>query len=660
MKLKLGKTTYSKLPQLLIVWLVLLIVGKIILTSREEMVAVWSPHDDLWQVWSAQRWYWGGGAYGTDHLYRLPIYPLFIKLVSITGIPLRIAVELIYCLSCSLLSISLFRIGIPAILAATLAFVGIFQPYSFQLFNHFSPEVFLGSLLMLALAYSIQWWVTRKRKREAIRSALLSALFWALAWNTREESIILLPILITLGICVLIVDHKEQWLLKWRRVFIGVILPILLCISFRVTICSINYFRWGLFSTSILTAPGYLAAYRSLQAIDVSPKIPYIPITREARKAAYAVSPTFALLEPQLEGALGQMWARVSKQWTDCKGIKEAESLDISAGWFFWALYDAIAQGGYAQTPAQGDLFLKQIAKEINTAFKQHKLSKRWVPLTMVDPNTLDWISRYWTSLQRVYKLFISFSITDHNINDEPMLEENVKKEFDFIANRRNSKLTKSDAIISGWASVQGQTIKEIQVVSPDDEIIIYLHPKEVQKNTGTCSRRFTIHIPEATKNSCLENKLIVLTDEGDFASYSIKEMVLRNPTSHLSLKGSTIYLCFDRILSPFTEEYWSWNAQAIWEKFFYSICPYLQWIALIGIMIAFLRRKNISLNIFISLSLVAFLSRVLLFALFDATTCSGDQPRYLFAVMPEFSMLLILGSWNILQESKEFFTARK
>lgn len=654
--MKSEKNIYRQVPRLLIYCLVLLTIVKIILVSREEMIGAWLPHDDLWQVWSAQRWYWGG-VYGTDHLYRLPIYPLFIKLISITGVPLRVAIELLYCLSCSLLSIAIFRTGISLAIAIILAFIAIFQPYSFQLFNHFGPEVFLGSLLMLALTYSIQWWLVRKNP-EAIKLALISALFWALTWNTRAESIVLLPILITLGCCVAIIDRKEKWKLQLKYFFVGVMMPICLCIILNLTICSINYFRWGLFADSILTAPGYRAAYKSLQAIEVPEKIPYVPITREARQAAYRVSPTFALLKPQLEESLGKMWARVSQQ--DKKVIQPIDPLEISAGWFFWALYDAAAQGGYAPTAAKGDLFLKQIAEEIQTAFKEHKLSKRCVLVTMIDPDTASWLPRYWSSLQSIYKLFIIPSIPVHNISNEPMLEEDVRNEFDTIANRRNAKLTKPNFVIAGWTAVCNQHIAEVQLITPNEKVAAYLYPTELQKETNINSRRLTVSVPEPNQDFYSKSYLQILTDQGEYVCYSLNEIAPKSVMNRNSSEGHTIYLGCDRLAKPIAQEYWSWKIQSLWGNIFYSMCPYLQWIALIGVIITFWSRSQSSIRVILLLFSTAIIARVLLFALFDATTCSGDQPRYLFAVMPEFSMLLVLGTWLFFQSLIEFIKTKK
>lgn len=540
----LKKNWDQPFPRGLFIWFILLLIGKLFLSSADDMVGTYSPHDDLWQVWAAERWYWGAH-YGVNHLYRLPIYPLFVKLVSITGMPLRFVIEFFYSFSCLFFCATLYRVGVKKVVVGTLALCTVFQPYSFQLLNYFKPEVFLAPLIMLGLSYTIRWWLMRE-EQNTLRPALFAALFWALAWNTRAESTALLPLFFVLGAMVFVVDYSAGWLLCGKRLCLGVILPLVVSIFLNLTICTINYLNWGLFADSVLTAPGYVAAYKALQAIEVPQKIPYVPITHEAVKKAYDVSPTFALLKPQLEGNVGQGWAHVSKQWTDDKGIGPLDPLEIAGGWFFWALYSAVTDAGYGVKPEQADLFLRHVAQEINIAFKQEKIPKRFVLFAMVDPNISGWLPRYWQSVKAVYGVFMPPELPSTPFADQPMLPEETKNKVDIVANRRASRF-----------------------INPS-----YYRPGQ------------------------------------------------------------------------FWEWGWSWKIETAWSHFYYQLFSYLQLIAVLGIVFSFFKKGNTSLKLAIALCCVAVIMRILIFALFDATTCNGNQSRYLFAVMPEFSVLLILGTW--------------
>lgn len=74
----------------------LLAVLKLLLVSQEEVIARNQPFDDLWQIMAASRGYWFGSGYNVMTFVHLPVYPLWIDLVYFTGIPLRIASELLF------------------------------------------------------------------------------------------------------------------------------------------------------------------------------------------------------------------------------------------------------------------------------------------------------------------------------------------------------------------------------------------------------------------------------------------------------------------------------------------------------------------------------------------------------------------------------------
>ena len=64
----------------------------------------------------------------------------------------------------------------------------------------------------------------------------------------------------------------------------------------------------GVFATTAVTAPGYLAANRALTSIEQAAPRRFVPVPAEVRERAYAASPAFRELRPTLEGP---SWARV-------------------------------------------------------------------------------------------------------------------------------------------------------------------------------------------------------------------------------------------------------------------------------------------------------------------------------------------------------------
>src|SRR5260370_4556917 len=66
---------------------------KLLLVSGDEIVASYTPNDDLWYLHSAKEWYWLGAYSDAPFLappfIRLPIYPLFIALTKLLRFSLR-------------------------------------------------------------------------------------------------------------------------------------------------------------------------------------------------------------------------------------------------------------------------------------------------------------------------------------------------------------------------------------------------------------------------------------------------------------------------------------------------------------------------------------------------------------------------------------------
>src|SRR6266545_3902111 len=76
---------------------------KLWLVRGDDVPCLGSPFDDIWYMQSAKDWYWLRSyselPFGTPPYVRLPAYPLYVAIVNLTGIPLRIATELLLLLA---------------------------------------------------------------------------------------------------------------------------------------------------------------------------------------------------------------------------------------------------------------------------------------------------------------------------------------------------------------------------------------------------------------------------------------------------------------------------------------------------------------------------------------------------------------------------------
>jgi hypothetical protein len=632
-------------PWALLGWLFLLIVIKWVLASHEEMRGMFAPHDDIWQVTAAARSYWEGN-YGPKHLYRLPVYPLFIKLVCVSGIPFRVVMELVYCAGASCLTLALWRIGIPRAVAGLAALAAILYPGSFQVPNRFCAELLLAPLLMFAFAGSLQWWTVRQRRRSWIW-AVLAALMWALAWNIRTESIALLPIFGALALCLWFADHAEGWKCTLSRIAMGVGLPLLACVVMATTIKIVNYCRWGLYANTVVTAPGFQAMFKALQKIRPTHPVDYMYVTAEARRYAYAVSPTFKKLEPELESGQGESWAKTSKVWTDKMGLGPLDPHEISAGWFYWALYESAVKTGYKKAPAKADLFFAQIAKEINAALADGRLPKRFVPMAMIDPDFSRWAPRLGTSFQAVYQASVAPATEDRQSVNDPLLPVEYDNLFNNLANRRAYLIQLGPGVVSGWIQSTQDNISSLQLRLADGSPVDALLSTTPRPEMGATALGFNFSVPIRFKKKWEKINLVVSLKSGGEVAWPIPSLIA-GKIEHQDHDAVT--LGCDQIKAPVPSDIW--HAQAQWGSNYYAVVRWIQWPALAGIVLALISllrgRKTPEFPVVVLLA-SAVVARFGLFTILDASAWPGDEPRYLFAVMPLLAILWVLGVWLLL-----------
>lgn len=400
------------------------------------MIATNSPHDDLWQVRKANDILsFAGIKY--DSMYHAPVYPLFLKCASLTGIPLRLVVECMYVTSIYYIGYVLTMLGINPAAVFIGILLSLFSPYSFQLPNRFGPEIFLGIMTIYACAFSINTWIYRQEKLRFIIYTLLSSVFWAIAWNTRKESIVLAPFFFVF-IIIIWLNKRDNIRLRKKTILSCALMPIFTAIVFKLLICEINYIRYGLFATTSITASGFESTYKTLQSIDVKEKLSYIPITHCARKLAYNISPSFKLLEFSLEGDRGAMWAKISREFTDSKGMSNIATNEISSGWIYWAVYEAAIYSGYANTPKTADDLFSKINLELNNVIKSDQYKSRPVYISMLNPDYMSWISCLPKSLIKVYNILLKNPTPIREHKNQLTNQDADLKLFDQIGNRRS------------------------------------------------------------------------------------------------------------------------------------------------------------------------------------------------------------------------------
>src|SRR5271166_4188685 len=143
-------------------WLVALALLKLALVSNQDIVAWYRPHDDYWQIVSAANWVWWR-PYSEWTLMHLPVYPVFIALTGAVGLPLRMAIELLYIGGAATLAFALGRVGLSSLLQVVLFGMIVFHPYSYAGFDYALAETLYSCLMLYFVAFFIRLLAPRSR-----------------------------------------------------------------------------------------------------------------------------------------------------------------------------------------------------------------------------------------------------------------------------------------------------------------------------------------------------------------------------------------------------------------------------------------------------------------------------------------------------------------
>jgi hypothetical protein len=346
-----------------------LVALKLWLVAGQTISAVGpAAHDDrlfLEQAASllAGRWL---GPYSQFALMKGPMYPFFVAAVFLLGVPLFAAQHLLYALACWLVVRALRPLVPGRCLGAVLFAVLLFNPITFdgpRLMRVARQDLLPAEVLLLVAGFVALYARRAGPKRTLAPWAVLAASVLPAFWLTREDGVWLLP-------CVGIL-----WAAAAAAVWFGrqpdrlarlalVALPALGWVAGMGAVSAVNFRHYGLFTTCEFRRPEFKAAYGALLRVEPAAWRIGVVVPREARERIYAVSPAFAELRPTLEGPVGEGWAAASQGMTHLP----AADHEFAAGWFVWALRDAVTAAGHAHSGPEAMAFYARLAREVNTA----------------------------------------------------------------------------------------------------------------------------------------------------------------------------------------------------------------------------------------------------------------------------------------------------
>jgi hypothetical protein len=375
--------------------LAFVILFKLWLVHTEDIYGSSTEYDALWYVGAAKNWYWGS-PYSWTAFVRPPAYPLFIALVHLSGLPLRIAIELLQIAAYLVLIDGLRKAAVPGLVCGLAFAAMVLHPASFQLNNYTMTDCFYAGVLPLAVAGLLLTLFTGK-----IVHGIWTGVVLAVLWNTREESF-LIPLMLAVFVALAVFrrgSRTRSWkgsVASWWKpmsAMVGTLALLLLAVN------TANYRAFHSFAKSDMTSSSFKAAYKALLRIKPSRVQHYVAISSEAVQKAFTASPTFARLKLQFEGDLGRAWQVPA---TAVLGTPEF------GPWFMWAFRSVAANTeGIHATPASANRFYRTVAREINRACDEGRIPSRFVIASFVDPGALAHLSYLPESLVRTAALFV-------------------------------------------------------------------------------------------------------------------------------------------------------------------------------------------------------------------------------------------------------------
>ncbi len=390
-------------------WVIItaLILGKLWLTSAQKLCALpHNRHDDQLFIRLAASLIQGQwlGIYDNLTLAKGAIYPIWIALSFWLGVPLVLAQHLLYAAACLTAVLAIKPLFRSSLVLIPIFAAMLFNPVSFSILEmlRIAREGIYPALTLFVVGCAVGLAVRfRGRIRGIWGWSVGLGLAMAMFWLTREEGIWIAPALGVLAAASLLTvkPRNANQILRYGLVWCtALIFPI----AAVLIVSSINRTHYGAFIKTEFDSNAFKKAYGALTRVKTDIWLQHVPVSRQARRKIYRVSPVFSELRPYLEGEIGGQY--------DQFGLKLDEYKDeIQGGWFMWALRDAVAAAGYYSSGSFPEAYYLRLAQEINNACRKGRLECYPERASMLPPWNKGYLLPLWKTLLDGSQFLIRF-----------------------------------------------------------------------------------------------------------------------------------------------------------------------------------------------------------------------------------------------------------
>jgi hypothetical protein len=365
-------------PAVLVGVLALVTVTSLVLSARSPTwVLADQGHDDALYAGLAGHLVDGQwlGPYQSLTLAKGPTYPMVIAAAYELHLPLKLAEQGLHLVAAAVVALAAWRltrstwlaVGAYAVIALDPTHLGTWGSRVSReaVYGSLSLILVSGTILFLALLPGL---LARGRRWTVPVSAVAGAalgLTGAAYYMCRDERAWVAPA-VALGATA----GVATWRLRdraWLRPGLAAAAALVVAAGFFVAsvhvVSARNRTHYGAAVISDLVDGEIARAYTQWQRVDVGEHRRFVPVSRQQRRAAYAVSPAAAELEPWLDGPPGERWLTFGCEFGVCD--------DIFGTHFVWAMRAAAADIGHMDSAGEAQRYFGRVADDIESACRR-------------------------------------------------------------------------------------------------------------------------------------------------------------------------------------------------------------------------------------------------------------------------------------------------
>lgn len=370
------KNSPSKTRTLCLLAGFLMLLGKHLLVTRLPIEARNYTLDDFLMVQMAEGLVWGNwlGDYGAATLMKGCFFPMLLAGIHKLGTPYLSALDILYGVSCVFFVRQMRHLLKNRVLRLILLAILLFDPCSYSLTNF--QRVYRSSIVEVQVLYLFggyfglyfhyRYGAGRPEGTKALMPALYALfcglMLWA-TWNTREESVWLLPFVITASALTAaeIIRRAKESKAPHRNAathLLLAMLPFLILAGGNQLVSLKNEQAYGA-RVRLEEADGNFGkALKTMYSIQYGEELPQVSVSREKLERLYTCSPSLAQIRTELDDELDR-YSAIDRRHND------GETED---GWFFWGLKQAAFRSGIADTLPKSQAFWLAVHQELQDA----------------------------------------------------------------------------------------------------------------------------------------------------------------------------------------------------------------------------------------------------------------------------------------------------